>query len=92
MVAKGSQIVRYDASGTKLDSVDQFTVVDSVNSVPISDIQGLAFDMGTAGDVTDDTLYIADRSTGKISKPESTEGGRLVSILKWPEGALLNLG
>ena len=26
------------------------------------------------------------------SKPESTEGGRLVSILKWPEGALLNLG
>ena len=25
-------------------------------------------------------------------KPESTEGGRLVSILKWPEGALLNLG
>ena len=24
--------------------------------------------------------------------PESTEGGRLVSILKWPEGALLNLG
>ena len=26
------------------------------------------------------------------AKPESTEGGRLVSILKWPEGALLNLG
>ena len=26
------------------------------------------------------------------SKPESTEGGRLVSILKWPEGAPLNLG
>ena len=25
-------------------------------------------------------------------KPESTEGGRRVSILKWPEGALLNLG
>ena len=25
-------------------------------------------------------------------KPESTEGGRLVSILKWPEGAPLNLG
>ena len=24
-------------------------------------------------------------------KPESTEGGRLVSILKWPEGAPLNL-
>ena len=24
--------------------------------------------------------------------PESTEGGRLVSILKWPEGAPLNLG
>ena len=34
--------------------------------------------------------------TGKppegTSKPESTEGGRLVSILKWPEGAPLNLG
>ena len=27
-----------------------------------------------------------------IAKPESTEGGRLVSILKWPEGAPLNLG
>ena len=27
-----------------------------------------------------------------MAKPESTEGGRLVSILKWPEGAPLNLG
>ena len=27
-----------------------------------------------------------------LYKPESTEGGRLVSILKWPEGAPLNLG
>ena len=27
-----------------------------------------------------------------LPKPESTEGGRLVSILKWPEGAPLNLG
>ena len=27
-----------------------------------------------------------------IPKPESTEGGRRVSILKWSEGALLNLG
>ena len=27
-----------------------------------------------------------------LVKPESTEGGRLVSILKWPEGAPLNLG
>ncbi len=27
-----------------------------------------------------------------LGKPESTEGGRRVSILKWPEGALLNLG
>ena len=29
---------------------------------------------------------------GIQDKPESTEGGRLVSILKWPEGAPLNLG
>ena len=29
---------------------------------------------------------------GTTPKPESTEGGRRVSILKWPEGALLNLG
>ena len=28
----------------------------------------------------------------RLVKPESTEGGRLVSILKWPEGAPLNLG
>ena len=26
------------------------------------------------------------------SKPESTEGGRRVSLLKWPKGAPLNLG
>ena len=32
------------------------------------------------------------REAGVTPKPESTEGGRLVSILKWPEGALLNLG
>ena len=30
--------------------------------------------------------------TGRPLDPESTEGGRLVSILKWPEGAPLNLG
>ena len=30
--------------------------------------------------------------TGGRVKPESTEGGRLVSILRWPEGAPLNLG
>ena len=36
---------------------------------------------------------VKDRDTKeKFPKPESTEGGRLVSILKWPEGALLNLG
>ena len=27
-----------------------------------------------------------------IPKPESTEGGRRVSVLKWPKGAPLNLG
>ena len=31
-------------------------------------------------------------SPGPTAYPESTEGGRLVSILKWPEGAPLNLG
>ena len=30
--------------------------------------------------------------SGSLRKPESTEGGRRVSILKRPEGALLNLG
>ncbi len=33
-----------------------------------------------------------DLGEQRPSKPESTEGGRRVSILKWPEGALLNLG
>ena len=37
------------------------------------------------------TLAIEVRGLRK-SYPESTEGGRLVSILKWPEGAPLNLG
>ena len=27
-----------------------------------------------------------------LAKPESTEGGRQVSALKWPKGAPLNLG
>ena len=35
--------------------------------------------------------YAINAGTADI-KPESTEGGRRVSILKWPEGALLNLG
>ena len=35
--------------------------------------------------------FIVDAVREK-SKPESTEGGRLVSILKWPEGAPVNLG
>ena len=38
-------------------------------------------------DFTSDGLLVKCKN-----KPESTEGGRLVSILKWPEGAPLNLG
>ncbi len=35
----------------------------------------------------------AEDATAEVFiKPESTEGGRRVSILKRPEGALLNLG
>ena len=37
-------------------------------------------------------IDIPTTSTPEHVKPESTEGGRLVSILKWPEGAPLNLG
>ena len=37
-------------------------------------------------------LYLADIGVPPELYPESTEGGRLVSILKWPEGAPLNLG
>ncbi len=41
-------------------------------------------------------VYLGDslqwNTQGFLAKPESTEGGRLVSILKWPEGAPLNLG
>ena len=40
---------------------------------------------------TDKVVLFGTPSAG-LRKPESTEGGRLVSILKWPEGALLNLG
>ena len=67
MTAKGSQIVQYDVAGSKLDSVDTFNVVDATSTLPLSDIQGLAFDMGTAGDVTDDVLYMADKGSDKIS-------------------------
>ena len=34
-----------------------------------------------------------DYGTGYAAgKPESTEGGRRGSVLKWPEGAPVNLG
>ena len=38
--------------------------------------------------------HVENDKAGNVSLtyPESTEGGRLVSILKWPEGAPLNLG
>ena len=39
-----------------------------------------------------DLLAAMNGDDEDASKPESTEGGRLVSILKWPEGAPLNLG
>ena len=50
-----------------------------------------------AEDLAQDTFMRAYQSILKTDselslKPESTEGGRLVSILKWPEGAPLNLG
>ena len=43
-------------------------------------------------------IEISDRASGppnwKIKNlyPESTEGGRRVSVLKWPKGAPVNLG
>ena len=40
-------------------------------------------------DLIDEVVAFETRAK---AKPESTEGGRLVSILKWPEGAPLNLG
>ena len=43
-------------------------------------------------DVKDRRLREQVDGRGRILYPESTEGGRRVSILKWPEGALLNLG
>ena len=40
----------------------------------------------------EDPVALARIIAQSLRKPESTEGGRLVSILKWPEGAPLNLG
>ena len=40
----------------------------------------------------DQVRILVDEAKSLMRKPESTEGGRLVSILKWPEGAPLNLG
>ena len=37
-------------------------------------------------------IFVPLQPLKHLPKPESTEGGRRVSILKWPEGALLNLG
>ena len=39
-----------------------------------------------------DVRYWGNWILERARKPQSTEGGRLVSILKWPEGAPLNLG
>ena len=45
-----------------------------------------------AGPVANAQVYLETKQVEAAVKPESTEGGRLVSILKWPEGAPLNLG
>ena len=63
LAARDSQIVQYNVAGSSFDSVDEFTVVDATSTLPLADIKGLTFDMGTAGDVTDDILYIADISS-----------------------------
>ena len=41
--------------------------------------------------LVDGAAAIFDQGNG-TNKPESTEGGRRVSVLKWPKGAPLNLG
>ena len=52
----------------------------------------------TEGSITELVKAVDEEMDGIASeqrkrlKPESTEGGRRVSILKWSEGALLNLG
>ena len=63
LAARDTQIVQYNVAGSSFDSVDEFTVVDATSTLPLADVQGLTFDMGTAGDVTDDLLYIADKSS-----------------------------
>ena len=44
----------------------------------------------TVDDAPQETINTAPNSN--TAKPESTEGGRRVSVLKWPKGAPLNLG
>ena len=44
------------------------------------------------GCITNVSSIAGLRAHSSTPYPESTEGGRLVSILKWPEGAPLNLG
>ena len=77
------QVLSGDGTGNNLSGVASATGIGAGT-------YALA-DRGSDVAFTDGEIAVEDGG-GRSPYPESTEGGRLVSILKWPEGAPLNLG
>lgn len=61
ITARGSKIAQYAVQGGGLILIGEFTTA-------LTGIEGLTFDVGASGDVTDDVLYIAHKGSGKVSK------------------------
>ena len=69
--------------------VDQKALKERLDDVAGSCVNNVGVELNTA---SGELLSYVSGLGPRLAKPESTEGGRLVSILKWPEGAPLNLG
>ena len=61
LLARNDRIRQYAIEDGQLFLADEF-------DTPLVNIQGMAFDVGIAGDVTDDVLFIAHDNAGKISR------------------------
>ena len=88
LIAKAGNTSQVYVGGSDVSSTtnDGLAAGESLSIPAISwlDLNNVYIDVDTNGEGID--FYAVK------ANPESTEGGRLVSILKWPEGAPLNLG
>ena len=69
------------------------TALDDVNVLDLSDSIGGAYCTKLLADLGASVILVERPGSGHpLPKPESTEGGHRVSVLKWQEGAPVLLG